>query len=1114
MWVKRVLLAIVVITFAASFGAKNARAQAWPQWQLTGGFLGGNVTAMIYLDPIHGVVAVSGRICILFYPVISWQPANMPTGINSIRALRLIQGILYAATNADLIVSTDSGRNWKFSGLGLTNANDVYADGTGNIRILTNPMKVFARLDTMHCIAQGNGNIYVSNDGGVTWGTSGVTMVDAASTGAFADPCHNVYVCPNSWGTAFRSTDFGITWNTVLTGSGPQSEYLAGASVTSYISSQGGMYRSTDDGLHWKSVITVSTGPYPSLYVFGPMGEHVVVQNGSFFMTTTGGLDDLHSGPNMTDSNGMPLMQDDTFNVPLQMISTCNLMRIPIPFHADVDGLSEKMSILNDSLGDFSLLARTSIDTLRRGNGDTLWLLYDPHHPVSNVVLKFDNHWECSSWSETRTVHVVAIPTAQLMPPPTLASSCMADTEAAYLKLDSCQTIVVDSVLIPGRVAARLSFVHSLPDTVRLGHGDSLLFRFDATDTIGTFSDSVEVFAHFPGMDSALAFFDWRWFMGNDTAYGSLTSYQKKIPVRMLALPGVALITRDSVLSLARPILCSRLEDTLATFINKGCTPDTITQIAIAGAGFTLPNVTLPIIVQPGKLLSIPIEFGAPDTGTFTGKLTLRVTSGETKQIALPLSGTGYPHYGIMQMSRASLDVDTATFCKGEITLHDTIRNLGCDTLFLTPAQLSGIVNGGADTSISLLTPLPPFVLPGDSTIFTIRFGTNIKGIHTDTIRYQYARNSTSPMRDTSVWIAGTIIPGESYMVPSITSALFEPMYVCESSDTTFEIVNNGCDTLVVDSIAFDNKSFTSQAKFPIIISPKDSVPLTFHIAPDTVGAPAEILGKLFIYSKAVISPIDTIPLNILTIIYPEHVSLAILQNDSATAGTKVTYTLVLTGGSALRRALLDSVTFDLTHDDDLLSYVDTTIGAGLTVVSGPNTNGQMTQHFKLSPVPASDTIGTLTFKVYLAKSLQTSLALSNILLGNAPLYPNDCIATLDSAGSQFTYISRCGDNPMRELMQSGAFIIDNITPNPAQSEIHVRVVGGDEITDDLADPGALTIKLYDALGRVAIPAQDVRGTSLHNVFSLHVSGVPEGEYYLRLSGTGGVVSRKVVILR
>ncbi|HWF43966.1 MAG TPA: T9SS type A sorting domain-containing protein [Candidatus Kapabacteria bacterium] len=619
----RVVIFASVLLFGVSFASEKLEAQGslgWPEWLDVGNeFPVATVTSFYFFDPAHGIAAIdNGSFTLVYYltKIGNWRLSIKPNVV-SVRAIRLIQGKLYAATEQDLLVSTDSGQSWQYSGLGLTNANDVYANASGKIRILRDPMKTFARLDTLHCIAMGSGSIFVSSDGGDTW-NSIVTGIDPVSSGAFADRCQNVYLCPNSWGTAFRSTDLGQTWRTVITGSGPYSDFLYGASTTAYITDPAGLYRTTDDGLTWKSIITVDSGPH-LLFVFGPMGEHVVASwvgmksNGddtlSICMTTTGGDDMLHSGVNMTDSNGAPLMQNDTFNVPFELMTTCNAFSIPIPFWSDVDSMTEHMSIANDSLGDFAIVGDSSI-LLPRGRDETFWLRYNPHHPVSNVVLRFDNHWHCSDWSETRTIHVVSVPTAQILPPPTFTASCQPDTEFALLQLDSCQSLIIDSVAIPPSISSRLHFNVPLPDTAIAGSHDSLFFSFNGSDTVATFSDSVEIFGHYLGLDSTLDdywYFPHSW--GVDTNY---SLFYKIIPVKMLAMSGdKQLAVSQNSLDFGAIYSCQS-RDTTIWLKNTGCDTLTITSTSFDNKSYG-SYTSYPITIPPGDSAKEEILF-TPDT--------------------------------------------------------------------------------------------------------------------------------------------------------------------------------------------------------------------------------------------------------------------------------------------------------------------------------------------------------------------------------------------------------------------------------------------------------------------------------------------------------------------
>ncbi|MDP4199376.1 MAG: T9SS type A sorting domain-containing protein [Bacteroidota bacterium] len=903
--IKRLILSILVLVCTMSFSANIARAQAdslenglgGPEWMMCGGtgltknFISQfdkewKVTAFYFFDATHGLAALTPGIPTDTIYYLSkrgkWTHSTMPSGIAMVRKIRFIQGKLYAATEQDVLVSSDSGVHWQYSGLHLNNANDIYADAAGNIQCLKDPMQTFARLDTTHCIATGSGSIYYSSDGGRTW-MSIVNGIDPSSAGAFADRCKSVYLCPNAWGTVFRSTDLGLTWRTVPTGSGPFPEWLTGASTTAYISDTGGLYRTTDDGLTWKSIITVLNGPH-LLYPFGPMGEHaamsVLRQVGAWgvyreiWMTFTGGDDMLHSGPNMTDSNGAPLMQQDTFNIPLELTSMCNAMRIPIPFWSDVDSMSEQISIASDSLGDFSLLGPTST-VLTKQAADTFWLAYNPHHPVSNVVLKFDNHWQCSDWSETRTVHVVTIPTALIAPPRTFAGSCRLDTEVALITLDSCETLAIDSVWITDSIASRFRLVSAIPDTARMLYHDSLLFAFDPTGIVGNISDSITIFGHYLGLDSTLNnYYYFPHASGVDTNFGF---FYRRIPIRLSALPRLAVLTSDSVLS----------------------------------------------------------------------------------------------------------------------------------------------------------------------------FGT---------------------------------------------------VYVCQQRDTTITLYNPGCDTVIVfgDSIGAKNGNFVTDTSYPFVLPGGSSAKVRITAIPDTTRHPASISAALLFRTNAD-SAFQPIPLRA-SIVYPEPFSIVLSHPDNVKPGQTVTVYVVLRHRSAALRPFT-AIHFDLTHNDDFLSFA----GIGLMPTSTTGDPTAEVQHFNLTPLPASDTVGILTFKVYLASMQTTTLQLSNVTFENQTGLLPACIASIDTSGSNFVLISACGFGPMGEVMSQGAFTIDDIRPNPANDKLEVHVVGAVEDGEN----ATFHAEMYDVLGRAAVPAQDAHGTALQ----IDVSTLPGGAYYLRISNGGFSASRRVQII-
>ncbi len=1086
---------LLIVVLSSAFGTNALRAQGslgWPEWLQVGPEVPVG-SAIYFIDPLHGLSAANG---IIYYSTIGhWWQATMPKGITIINEIRSIQGKLYAASKGtDVLVSADSGKSWQFSGLDLNNANDVYADGNGNIRALTDPMTRFARIDTMDCVATGNGSIFRSSDGGLNW-TTIVTGNDPASIGVFGDPCYHVFIAPYSWGTAcLRSTDSGQTWQDVLTGASAYPEYIEGASTTCYLNDNGGMFRSIDDGVTWTSIITVNAGPHFPMCVWGPMGEHVVMSwNSGLYMTTTGGDDNLHSAAAMTDSNGVPLSQDDTMNVPFRVVSMCNSFTIPIALEAEVPGLSVKVTLSNSSGGDFSVLNSDSVYFSKpilneRYAQDTIWLAYNPHHGVDTALLTFENHWNCSSWTETRSVIVISYPEAQIVPPPPLVGNCKPVTEAALVLVDTCSTLVVDSADIPPGILSRLRISTPLPDTIHAGLSDSLFFTFDPYDTIATILDSVEIFAHYPGMDSALAYFDFREVEGFPSP--SLTSIDQFLPVKLIALPsGIALFSEDSVVALSRASYCERIIDTTITFTNEGCTPDTITQLAAIGSGYSMPTNALPLIIPPDSAVTFLLHFAATDTGVVQGAFQLTAASNEIKVFSIPLTGIGFPHTGILSMPTTSIETGSFSICSGDTLVMDTLSNTGCDTLSITNLLVAG------DADFTIVSPSASSEIPPDSMlIVTIHFKPLAKGGRNAYVSFRSANIDGADLSlDTTISLHGTGVHGTMILAANATPFDVGNTFVCQEIDTFVILQNVGCDTVCVSSVCVDSSDFIITGGAGVsCLSPGTNDTIFLHTQIDTTGGVLANNATLTIASDAN-PPLAPILLS-REIQYPVQWELHLSPPQSAAAGADVTVEIIQTGTLPADVTTLD---FSLTYDDDLLGFVSVDEPSVDTFGYTRTPDGVAHLHFHAAPIGSDSVIATVHFYPYVARSEQTAIGLGNVSFVSSQGRSNDCIASVMTEQTQFTLMQECGYPELTNFLQSGTITIDNITPNPAAGTIVVGVASG------ASSFISAKLSIVDALGRTVCQQNVLLTGSQENHIPLNVGNLPSGIYAARLTGAG-----------
>ncbi|HET6400753.1 MAG TPA: hypothetical protein VFH95_05065, partial [Candidatus Kapabacteria bacterium] len=236
----------------------------------------------------------------------------------------------------------------------------------------------------------------------------------------------------------------------------------------------------------------------------------------------------------------------------------------------------------------------------------------------------------------------------------------------------------------------------------------------------------------------------------------------------------------------------------------------------------------------------------------------------------------------------------------------------------------------------------------------------------------------------------------------------FGALYHCESRDTTIWLYDTGCFALTIDSAVFSNANYSPDTSFPILIAGNDSVPVRIHLT----SAASTMNGAVTFYSNANSgSETKEVPLQA-TAIPPAKFQLSLSPAQSAHAGQEVTFYVILSGDTGAAARELTGITFDLTHNDDLLSFLKAT---GVTV-SGTGNILHFAWKVGLEAPTYADTIGTLSFQVYLTDSNTTPLTLSNISL-STPGFEPDCIASIDDSASGFTYLYQCGEHLLQDAM-------------------------------------------------------------------------------------------------
>ncbi len=431
-------------------------------------------------------------------------------------------------------------------------------------------------------------------------------------------------------------------------------------------------------------------------------------------------------------------------------------------------------------------------------------------------------------------------------------------------------------------------------------------------------------------------------------------------------------------------------------------------------------------------------------------------------------------------LSDTVLNFGTVSACDSA-TLPIVLMSTGCDTLSGIGYRVQGVgyrVSGNEN-------PLPI----GESDTLLVTY------IPTDSTNPSSASLViTSNVGTETVPLRGTSSPGLTSLSTNTSQIDFGSLYECESRDTTLVLRDSGCSPLTIDSAILSGTAYTSPQSYPLVVRPGDSASLGIHL---TAGS--DMAGNITFYSnatsgsktKAVTLHASSIP--------PTHLGLTLSPTQSATSGQNVTFDLILTGDTGLVLSKIQSVTFDLTHDDDILSFLSS---RGVQINRGTIINGMETDTLQWNGSgngSMGDTIGTLTFQVYLSDSAETPLSFSNISLGT-PGIAAPCVASLDSAGSMFSYVYRCGDHAIQDVLNHVPFKITSVVPNPASQTIMVTVEGCS---------GTARYELFDALGRCVMVQNSSRNSETLNILNL-----PSGMYLLRVLDGRSESFQRLVIQR
>ncbi len=252
-----------------------------------------------------------------------------------------------------------------------------------------------------------------------------------------------------------------------------------------------------------------------------------------------------------------------------------------------------------------------------------------------------------------------------------------------------------------------------------------------------------------------------------------------------------------------------------ATIKNGGTSAITISNVTVAGTGFTITTPTLPISLNPGDTTDVSAKFSPDTAGTLTGSVAVTATfdqkfsfQNNSSNVSVALSGNGVS--ASLVTSPASIDFGPVAVGSSSTKAIQLTLNLSQST---SPSSITATVSGGTVTgggfSVSG-SPFPLVLSGGQTSTLTLEFAPQSSGSKSGSLSLS-SDTSTTP---TVVSLAGTGVT----TVHSVALAWDQPAAVSGVTVTGYNIYRqdaaSGCSGSVAGKSLVGSTSSASSTTF------------------------------------------------------------------------------------------------------------------------------------------------------------------------------------------------------------------------------------------------------------------------------------------------------------
>ena len=189
------------------------------------------------------------------------------------------------------------------------------------------------------------------------------------------------------------------------------------------------------------------------------------------------------------------------------------------------------------------------------------------------------------------------------------------------------------------------------------------------------------------------------------------------------------------------------------TLVNTGNKSLKITSKSAQGSGFSLGTLNLPVKLNPGASVQLPVIFTPSASGWRHGSVTL-VSTGRNSTLSMSAGGTG------MTNASAELSVTPSSLDFGSVIVGNSTTQQA--TLSASNGSVTVSSDQSSSSEFSLLSPsLPVTLAAGQSIQATLQFTPNAAGTASGKIKFI----STATNSPSLVSLTGTGVPPNNHRV-------------------------------------------------------------------------------------------------------------------------------------------------------------------------------------------------------------------------------------------------------------------------------------------------------------------------------------------------------------